>query len=127
MVIADLQASEPLLSHLERGPKAPSGRTSSAPAYLTLVQNRSFSGNSVAVAIAVAVVLVIGLVVATSLAGMGDWSISPAGWVAIGFGVIVTLALGVGLMALVFISSRRGYDELAGGSRVRPQDGENRN
>jgi hypothetical protein len=84
-----------------------------------------FSGNSVAVAIAVAVVLVIGLVVAASLAGMGDWSISPAGWVAMGFGVIVTLALGVGLMVLVFISSRCGYDELAAGSGVRPQDGDN--
>jgi hypothetical protein len=124
--MADLQPSEPLLSCLERGPNASSGRTSSAPACLTLVQNRLFSGNSVAVAIAVAVVLVIGLVVATLLAGIGDWDISPAGWVAMGFGVIVTLAMGVGLMALVFISSRRGYDELAGGSRVRPQDGDNR-
>jgi hypothetical protein len=73
-----------------------------------------FSGNSIAVAIAVAVVLVVSLVVATSLAGIGDWDISPAGWVALVFGVIVTLALGIGLMALVFISSRRGYDELAG-------------
>jgi hypothetical protein len=26
-------------------------------------------------------------------------------------GGLVTLALGIGLMALVFISSRRGYDE----------------
>jgi hypothetical protein len=31
-----------------------------------------------------------------------------------GFGVIVTLALGIGLMALVFISSRRGYDDQIG-------------
>jgi hypothetical protein len=29
------------------------------------------------------------------------------------FGVVVALALGIGLMALVFISSRRGYDEAA--------------
>jgi hypothetical protein len=39
-----------------------------------------------------------------------------------GFGVIITLALGIGLMALVFISSRRGYDELGRGSTAtRPQ------
>jgi hypothetical protein len=124
--MADLQPSEPLLSCLERGPNASSGRTSSAPARSTLVQNRLFSGNSVAVAIAVAVVLVVGLVIATSLARIGDWDISPAGWVAMGFGVTLTLGLGVGLMALVFISSRRGYDELAGGSRVPPQDGDHR-
>jgi hypothetical protein len=31
-------------------------------------------------------------------------------------GVVVTLALGIGLMALVFISNRRGYDEPGGGS-----------
>ena len=121
--MADLQPSEPLLSCVERGPKASSGRTSSAPAWLILVQNRLFSGNSVAVAIGLAVALVIGLVVSNSLAGIGDWSISPAGWVAMGFGVIVTLALGVGLMALVFISNRRGYDEAAGGSSgARPED-----
>jgi hypothetical protein len=28
------------------------------------------------------------------------------------FGVLVTLALGIGLMALVFLSSRGGYDEM---------------
>jgi hypothetical protein len=27
------------------------------------------------------------------------------------FGVIVTLALGIGLMALMFISNRRGFDD----------------
>jgi hypothetical protein len=34
-----------------------------------------------------------------------------------GVGVVVTLALGVGLMALVFISNQRGYDEIAGKDR----------
>jgi len=36
---------------------------------------------------------------------------SGAGWLALGLGVVVTLGLGIGLMALVFISSRRGYDD----------------
>ena len=69
---------------------------------------------------AIALVLLVGAVVATFWTSIGDTNISPAGWIAMGFGVIVTVALGIGLMALVFISSRRGYDELAGGSNAAP-------
>jgi NADH:ubiquinone oxidoreductase subunit 6 (subunit J) len=66
----------------------------------------------VAAAIAGAVVLVIAFVIAATWTGIGDSEISGAGWLAMGLGVIATLALGIGLMALVFISSRRGYDEI---------------
>jgi hypothetical protein len=66
----------------------------------------------VAAAIASAVVLLIGVFIAAEWTGIGDSEISGAGWLAMGLGVIVTLALGIGLMALVFISSRRGYDEI---------------
>lgn len=66
----------------------------------------------VAAAVACAVVLVIGFFIAAEWTGIGDSEISGAGWLAMGLGVIVTLALGIGLMALVFISSRRGYDEI---------------
>jgi len=62
--------------------------------------------------VAAAVVLIIGIVIAAEWTGIGDSDISGAGWLAMGLGVIVTLALGVGLMALVFISNRRGYDEI---------------
>jgi len=62
--------------------------------------------------IAAVVVLIIGIVIAAEWTGIGDSDISGAGWLAMGLGVIVTLALGVGLMALVFISNRRGYDEI---------------
>jgi len=62
--------------------------------------------------VAAAVVLIIGIVIAAEWTGIGDSDISGAGWLAMGLGVIVTLALGVGLMALVFISNRRGYDEV---------------
>ena len=71
----------------------------------------------VASAIAGAVVLVIGFLIAAQWAGIGDSEISGAGWLAMGLGVVATLALGIGLMALVFISSRRGYDDI--GSRDR--------
>ena len=66
----------------------------------------------VAAAVACAVVVVLGFVIAALWIGIGDSDISTAGWLAMGLGVIVTLALGIGLMALVFISSRRGYDEI---------------
>jgi hypothetical protein len=35
------------------------------------------------------------------------------GYVAMGFGIVFSLIVGIGLMALVFYSSRRGYDEPA--------------
>jgi len=37
------------------------------------------------------------------------------GWFAIAGGVVVSLLVGGGLMALVFYSSRHGYDDLSGG------------
>ncbi len=63
------------------------------------------------VAIAAAAVLAVVIVVGSLWAQVGDAQISPVGWLAMGFGVLLTLALGIGLMTLVFISSRRGYDE----------------
>jgi hypothetical protein len=74
-------------------------------------QNLLSPHNSVAVAVAAVVVLAVGVEIAILWTGIGDADISPAGWIAMGFGVIVTLALGIALMALVFISNRRGYDE----------------
>ncbi len=39
---------------------------------------------------------------------------SAVGWGAMVLGMVVTLGLGIGLMALVFFSNRRGYDDQAG-------------
>jgi hypothetical protein len=69
------------------------------------------------VTIAAAAVIAVAAVVASLWAQVGDAQISLAGWLAMGFGVLVTLALGIGLMTLVFISSRRGYDEPDGDHR----------
>lgn len=66
----------------------------------------------VAVAVAFVVVAAVLAAVVRLWAEIGDAEISAAGWVALGLGVLVTLALGIGLMALVFVSNRRGYDEL---------------
>jgi hypothetical protein len=65
----------------------------------------------IAVAVAGAAVLAVAVVIFEFWNGIGGSEISLAGWLAMGFGIVVTLALGIGLMSLVFISSRRGYDE----------------
>ena len=65
----------------------------------------------IAVAIAAVVVVVLAALMADVWSGVTDAGISAAGWFAMVLGVLATLALGIGLMALVFISSRRGYDE----------------
>ena len=42
---------------------------------------------------------------------IGDTEISTNGIIALGLGVAATMALGIGLMWLVFYSSRKGYDD----------------
>jgi hypothetical protein len=44
---------------------------------------------------------------------LGDVEMSTHGLVALALGAVATFALGAGLMALVFFSNRRGYDERA--------------
>lgn len=44
---------------------------------------------------------------------IGEVEISTHGLVALALGAAVTFLLGAGLMALVFFSNRRGYDERA--------------
>lgn len=44
---------------------------------------------------------------------LGQVDISWHGWLALALGAGATFLVGAGLMALVFFSSRRGYDERA--------------
>ena len=59
------------------------------------------------------------MLVAVVFLAVSGWSsaagtdVPTAGYLALAFGVIVSLVVGVGLMALVFYSSRAGYDEPA--------------
>jgi hypothetical protein len=53
----------------------------------------------------------VGFLSVRSWISLGDVDISTNGWIAIVLGVVVTLAVGGGLMALVFYSSRKHYDE----------------
>jgi hypothetical protein len=62
-------------------------------------------------------VLVLLLVAAAVIGYLGwtstDTSVPISGYIAMAFGVIFSLAVGIGLMALLFYSSRAGYDEPA--------------
>jgi membrane glycosyltransferase len=61
--------------------------------------------------VAILLMLLVGTaVVSTSAAGT---DVPASGYVALALGVIFSLAVGFGLMALVFYSSRAGYDEPA--------------
>ena len=67
------------------------------------------------VILAVLLIMLIGTVVVsylgwTSAAGT---DVPASGYIALALGVIFSLAVGFGLMALVFYSSRAGYDEPA--------------
>jgi hypothetical protein len=65
------------------------------------------------------------LIFTLAVAGMG-WhmaagtDVPPGGYVALIAGVVFSLVVGIGLMALVFYSSRAGYDEPA--KLVVPED-----
>ncbi len=57
------------------------------------------------------------LLVATGAVSYFGWTLAngtdvpTSGYAAMAFGAIISLAVGFGLMALLFYSSRRGYDE----------------
>ncbi len=69
------------------------------------------ASNWVAVVIALAAVSAVAIVIGAFWNELGASQISVAGWLALIFGVVITFALGCGLMALMFVSSRRGYDD----------------
>lgn len=78
------------------------------------IPNRS---SWIALTIGAAVAVAVIAVVVQMWVSLGDVSLSPAGWAALVLGVVLALALGIGLMALVFISNRRGFDEPDGDPR----------
>ena len=55
-----------------------------------------------------------GILAAVMFGVLTDWdssAMSIHGWIALSLGTLVSLALGGGLMALVFHSARKGYDD----------------
>jgi hypothetical protein len=66
---------------------------------------------------AVLVIALLGLLVATMWFAVSTWSsvggppMPTSGYVAMILGIFFSLVIGCGLMALIFYSSRHGYDE----------------
>jgi hypothetical protein len=75
------------------------------------------------------VLAVVGVVSVAALLALGVYTwqslgaveMSASGYIALVLGVIGTLALGGGLMTLLFYSHRHGYDDAAGGANA-PED-----
>jgi len=67
----------------------------------------------------VLVVVLLGLLVAATLFALRSWTsiqgppLPGVGYLAMTLGVVFSLLIGVALMALLFYSSRHGYDERA--------------
>lgn len=64
-------------------------------------------------------VVLLGLLALSSIFGYWVWTelgaveMSRHGWIALTLGVVFSFLVGAGLMSLVFLSSRRGYDDRA--------------
>jgi hypothetical protein len=72
------------------------------------------AGNWIAIIGAIVAVAMVAAVSVWNWDIIGNSGIDLNGWIALILGVSATLAVGVGLMALIFISNRRGYDEPPG-------------
>ena len=79
----------------------------------TMLQDFRQLGVGAWVAIAILIGLLLMAIVGVSLSGTDDLAagVSGPGTVAMILGVLFTIAIGAGLMGLIFYSSRRGYDD----------------
>jgi hypothetical protein len=62
------------------------------------------------------IAVLVGLLIGVGILARSAWTsttgvISPEGWLALGLGTFFSLIVGCGLIALVFYSSRHGYDD----------------
>jgi TRAP-type C4-dicarboxylate transport system permease small subunit len=75
------------------------------------------SNNRVGVAGWIAIIVLLGFLAGAIAYAVHAWTamsgvdISPLGWLFMALGVFFTIAVGGGLMALVFYSSRHDYDQ----------------
>jgi hypothetical protein len=67
------------------------------------------------------IAVLLGLLAIVVWYGVNVWTSTPSmptyGYVAMGLGAVVAIAVGVGLMALMFHSNRSGYDDAAHNDR----------
>ena len=75
---------------------------------------RSMGRGSWAILVVLVMVLIAtGVVAFKGWTGAAGTDVPASGYISLAIGVIFSLAVGIGLMALVFYSSRAGYDEPA--------------
>jgi len=82
-------------------------------AYLTDMQKFKF-GRLATAALVVALLVILAAALwfaASAWLFVGGAPMPPAGYVAMVLGIVFSLLIGCGLMALLFYSSRHGYDE----------------
>ena len=76
------------------------------------------------------VVVLLGLLIAATIFAARSWTavegppMPGVGYVAMTIGVVFSLLIGIALMALLFYSSRHGYDERAARDTYADHDGE---
>ena len=82
-------------------------------AYLSAMQQPKFTMPAT-VAVVVALLVILGAALwfaASAWLFVGGAPMPPAGYIAMVLGIVFSLIIGCGLMALLFYSSRHGYDE----------------
>lgn len=72
---------------------------------------RKSFGVLVMVGALLALLVMAGFFAYQGLVAAGDVDVPVQGYIAMGLGIAFSLVIGIGLMALVFYSSRKGYDE----------------
>jgi hypothetical protein len=74
---------------------------------------RTNIGQTIVLAILAILLIGIGVWAISAWNATADVEMSMHGWIALGLGTFFSLVVGCGLMALMFYSSRYGYDEAA--------------
>jgi hypothetical protein len=87
------------------------GLSDDASGYTAQIMSGLRSSTWIAIAVAIVLLVAVLVVVGSFWIDLGDSGMTASGYIAMALGVLATLALGMGLMALVFISNRRGYDD----------------
>jgi hypothetical protein len=83
---------------------------------------RSLNPGQVALIVVLLALLILTGVWATTVwNAAGNVVMDKHGWIALGLGTFFSLLIGCGLMALMFFSSRSGYDEAADPFRKRQE------
>ncbi|MET0546862.1 MAG: hypothetical protein ABWZ40_11170 [Caulobacterales bacterium] len=82
-----------------------------APAEGPKVKRLSIADVLILAAITIASLGLMGYFFRQSATIMGPVDMGIHGWIALGLGVVLSMALGIGLMVLVFLSARRGFDD----------------